>query len=129
MWSLFSRERTLTSMMDGMAGLTGLVLSLARLPPRLPRFLVLSHRFRHLLITVAPAGGPRFSKARSQSISIKAKLITLYVRLHVFLMSNEVQRSYTSLSILPAQVWFQINTQHISCDEATCCSTYTQIAR
>ncbi len=36
--SLFSRERTFESMSVGRAGLVGLALSLARIPPRLLRF-------------------------------------------------------------------------------------------
>ncbi len=44
--SLFSREQTFESMSDGIAGLMGLALSLARIPPLLPCFCSLSHRRR-----------------------------------------------------------------------------------
>ncbi len=54
--SLFSRERTFESISDGIAGLVGLALSLARIPPRLPRFCPLSHRRRRRFVRVASVG-------------------------------------------------------------------------
>ncbi len=57
---LFSRERTFESMSDGIAGLVGLALCLARIPPRLPRFCPLSHRRRRRFVQVA-------SRPRSRS--------------------------------------------------------------
>ncbi len=51
--SLFSRERTFESMSDGIAGLVGLALNLARIPPRLPRFCPLSHCRHRSFVLVA----------------------------------------------------------------------------
>ncbi len=44
------------SMSDGIAGLVGLALSLAHMPPRLLRFCPLSHRRRHRFVRVASVG-------------------------------------------------------------------------
>ncbi len=54
--SLFSSERTFESMSDGIAGLVGLALSLARILPRLPGFCHLSHRWRRRFARVASVG-------------------------------------------------------------------------
>ncbi len=64
--SLFSRERTFESMSVGRAGLVGLALSLARIPPRLPRFRPLSHRLRRCLVWVASVGEGRGLEVRLQ---------------------------------------------------------------
>ncbi len=60
--SLFSRERTFESMSVGRAGLVGLALSLARIPPCLPRFRPLSHRLRCRLVRVASVGEAAVSR-------------------------------------------------------------------
>ncbi len=65
--SLFSRERTFESMSVGRAGLVGLALSLARIPPRLPRFRPLSHRLRRCLVRVASVGEAAVSRSGSSS--------------------------------------------------------------
>ena len=58
MWSiLLSKDRTLAMMMDGMAGRVGLAVSLVRIPPRLPLFCFLAHRFRRLVIGAVVAVG------------------------------------------------------------------------
>ncbi len=54
--SLFSRERTFESVSDGITGLVGLALSLARIPPHLPCFCPLSHRRRRRFVRVASVG-------------------------------------------------------------------------
>ncbi len=65
--SLFSRERTFESMSVGRAGLVGLALSLARIPPRLPRFRTLSHRLRRRLARIASVSEPAAVRSGSSS--------------------------------------------------------------
>ena len=70
MWSiLLSKDRTLAMMMDGMAGRVGLAASLVRIPPRLPLFCFLAHRFRRLLIGAVVAVGSVESTVGSDVIT------------------------------------------------------------
>ncbi len=61
--SLFSSERTFESMSVERAGLVGLALSLARIPPRLPRFRPLSHRLRRRLVRIASVSEAAVSRS------------------------------------------------------------------
>ncbi len=100
--SLFSRERTFESMSVGRAGLVGLALSLARIPPRLPRFRPLSHRLRRCLVRVASVGEAAVSrsgsssKQRPRSFSVAACESWC---LYALPMSKRLRRSYMCFSL------------------------------
>ncbi len=100
--SLFSRERTFESMSVGRAGLVGLALSLARIPPRLPRFRPLSHRLRRCLVRVASVGEAAVSrsgsssKRRPRSFSVAACESWC---LYALPMSKRLRRSYMCFSL------------------------------
>ncbi len=100
--SLFSRERTFESMSVGRAGLVGLALSLARIPPSLPRFRPLSHRLRRCLVRVASVGEAAVSrsgsssKQRPRSFSVAACESWC---LYALPMSKRLRRSYMCFSL------------------------------
>ncbi len=101
--SLFSRERTFESMSVGRAGLVGLALSLARIPPRLPRFRPLSHRLRRCLVRVASVGEAAVSrsgsssKQRPRSFSIAAGASCC---LYALPISRRLRRSYMCFGVI-----------------------------
>ncbi len=98
--SLFSRERTFESMSVGRAGLVGLALSLARIPPR---FRPLSHRLRRCLVRVASVGEAAVSrsgsssKQRPRSFSVAAGESWC---LYALPISKRLRRSYMCFGVI-----------------------------
>lgn len=87
-----SRERTFTNMMVGKAGLTGLALSLALTPPRLPRFRDLSQRRRwYLLVEITPSAWDSYSGFWYSTETRDYTYIQLKITLY-FLKSRYLQR-------------------------------------
>lgn len=118
---LLSSDRTLARRMDGMAGLVGLAASLARIPPRLPLFCFLAHRFRRLLSGGGVAGGSgvvagRRSNPSSFSVSVAWSKTSQNLLLQ---MSSKACLLYLYIDVVRRDEHVKLSDKHVLNEQNT----------
>ncbi len=90
------------SMSDGIAGLVGLALSLARIPPRLPRFCPLSHRRCRHFVRVASVGKAAVSGFGFSSRQRPCSFLVVNGNYLMFVHTADLQNALAIIYVFPS---------------------------